>query len=426
MTAIVPLPRPDEIVHGLMGRFARINGCSKESLPKLLRSLGKGQDLPKPLGIHALAKALGRDVSEFVHAHTLMPFLSTFAPAGSHALASAEYSWTVLCKNATRRNGQARFCRTCVANDIASGGFSYWHRRHQLPGIEWCREHDEPLMYVEGANAFDKLPQDFIATAAVCSEPTQALQRSTLRAYCEIAEALLARAKPIPIEVVSSLLRSHATAAGLRTNKREGPEAIAPFVFARCPQAWWQLHFTGPLENAEIAAQRTFTRLMMRTKVPANSAHFYVLALAMLLDTSKHALSALERWKVPEEDRARKKSSRVIWIDARTIDTYIKCEGSARAVAGALGIHKRSAGRGLRAIGLPDVSAIANSKIGDALDEFFNGESLTASCKRHGVSPRQVEDLVRRASCLFESAFRVIRKQKLAHSRAGGIDAIAA
>ena len=57
------------------------------------------------------------------------------------------------------KNLLLRFCKSCVNDDYASLGETYWHRLHQLPGVLICHKHREPLY--ESKISFAEAGRDF-------------------------------------------------------------------------------------------------------------------------------------------------------------------------------------------------------------------------------------------------------------------------
>src|SRR5690606_31313428 len=44
-----------------------------------------------------------------------------------------------------RSNTYIRFCKNCYIEDIRRYGEGYWHRMHQIPGVDVCIEHETNL-----------------------------------------------------------------------------------------------------------------------------------------------------------------------------------------------------------------------------------------------------------------------------------------
>lgn len=40
-----------------------------------------------------------------------------------------------------RANHPLKACVACMSRDVQEYGWTYWHTRHQLPGVWWCPDH---------------------------------------------------------------------------------------------------------------------------------------------------------------------------------------------------------------------------------------------------------------------------------------------
>lgn len=143
---------------------------------------------------------------------------------------------------ATLSNGRPhvwRACRSCITEDQAEHGTSYWHRTHQLPGTTVCLKHNEPLLelnlpYRDRQSAFiltDQLIDQFDLVPAHAKQPPSAL----LLRIAEIAKkALLDSAPGNSAEVVQGALVDGLAERGLltrsgRINKRAFVEEFNGF-----------------------------------------------------------------------------------------------------------------------------------------------------------------------------------------------------
>jgi len=107
--------------------------------------------------------AIRYTVERFIDNHTLLPFYSPFCPRmrveqvredmGGNNPVGVHGRLGIL---AIPRPNQLRFCPLCAQEDKKQFGESYWHRLHQLPGVEVCPTHavflensDAPASYQE-------------------------------------------------------------------------------------------------------------------------------------------------------------------------------------------------------------------------------------------------------------------------------------
>lgn len=151
-----PTPYPDELFYSICARFQELAAYSS---PRWVNEdlFGNSQitsviDLPCHLGhlVSALPPGHHITVDRLIDDHTLLPFCSPFLPADRikrlrdvmrygdgknvHKLAGMN-------RNSGRIPNRLRFCPTCVKEDRTRFGLTYWHRIHQLPGVEVCAVH---------------------------------------------------------------------------------------------------------------------------------------------------------------------------------------------------------------------------------------------------------------------------------------------
>lgn len=151
-----PTPYPDELVYSLCARFSeRVSYSSAKSILKELFGAPTASaviDLPNRLGHLAAALPTGTSLTldNLILRHTLFPFFSAFF----HPLRVMRLrkSMASNCGPAIHmRSGimasriplptHLRFCSTCKKENKECSGEAYWHRLHQLPGVEVCPSH---------------------------------------------------------------------------------------------------------------------------------------------------------------------------------------------------------------------------------------------------------------------------------------------
>ncbi len=88
------------------------------------------------------------------------------------------------------------FCRSCVTNDIAQYGFSYWHRPHQLPMTLCCPVHGDSLSRFacqrSRLHQSFPLPGDAVVQANAVLEPTRDTQSAFWSGIAALADNLFA------------------------------------------------------------------------------------------------------------------------------------------------------------------------------------------------------------------------------------------
>lgn len=151
-----PTPHPDELLYSLCARFsARVRySSSKSVIEDLVGTTGATAtvDLPNNLGQLASALPAGSPLTaeRFIKRHTLLPFFSAFLPPERVSqlegdmrggCGQAGYMRSGVMASRIPTPGHLRFCPVCIQEDVWRVREAYWHRTHQVPGVEVCPTH---------------------------------------------------------------------------------------------------------------------------------------------------------------------------------------------------------------------------------------------------------------------------------------------
>lgn len=155
-------PLPDEVLGSWLSRLFDLNGMGvwKEAMDTAGFSEGavlKIFDLPKRTDRYLrLLEVLGLSVEQLDKHLTTAPFWEAFGfqPTARGDRGRSENSDRRSLSSDSRlpshqgtrsieglRSRAARFCKTCVEEDLKSYGIAYWHRSHQLPTSLVCVKH---------------------------------------------------------------------------------------------------------------------------------------------------------------------------------------------------------------------------------------------------------------------------------------------
>jgi hypothetical protein len=154
-----PDPLPDELLYGIIACYAEVTSCTD---PFMVTSelFGKPwlQDSLLPVDLmgleHRLHPDIGITAEKLLLEHTLYPYYCVselrqetlrhwMLSKRFHYKRSAVYHRKY---QSTRfRPGNLRLCPSCVVEDRRRHGRPYWHRSHQLFGVDYCVKHSEPL-----------------------------------------------------------------------------------------------------------------------------------------------------------------------------------------------------------------------------------------------------------------------------------------
>ncbi len=146
---------PDEFARGYLSRLCHLNRYRdrKEALFELRENYAP--QIERKLFLHELLAAHnGQNATSFLQRHSVVGLLLKTGFTNSRR--SGAHLWP-----ASFEIG-ARFCSTCVRNDMKSQGFAYWRTDHQLPGEHLCMTHRVTLNEYSGRGL---LPQSALHQA---------------------------------------------------------------------------------------------------------------------------------------------------------------------------------------------------------------------------------------------------------------------
>lgn len=231
-----------------------------------------------------------------------------------------------------------QFCASCVQEDMDFHGVSYWRRVHQLPGVDHCTKHARSLVAAKRWCMNGRAPLN----AVVVNESIPERERDHyfsnpyIQRYSVLSDLAMHTRVPLCPSVITRTLVFKANA--LLGDERG---VLTKFALEKLPPAWLMRHFplifTKP-EDARFAAIDE----VLRSSRNAYATKLYLLAMALLWDDPDDAMRA--------------------------------CQQEARA----------------------NVSGFHESGGEMALKDVLSGQSITKSCRRHGVQLRDFEYALQR------------------------------
>lgn len=153
---MLPSPYPDEVIGSVIAR-----GLVRSGLPSdrfLLRLTGRAVGTLSfflPSDLRLVADAVGRQAEQLLWENTPFAYLVAFmSPLAKHRFAFRALNHTAsngkclgaLVQSCSQGFQGLKFCPQCRDDEVAKYGESYWHRRHNLPGVFVCLDHGYPLL----------------------------------------------------------------------------------------------------------------------------------------------------------------------------------------------------------------------------------------------------------------------------------------
>jgi len=152
-----PTPHPDELLYSLCARFsARVGYSNAKAVLEELFGTGDvaaSIDLPNNLGHLSAALPAGSSLTpeRLINRHTLFPFFSAFLPPERIVQLEADmrggrgqagYMRSGLMASRIPTPGYLRYCPVCIQEDAQLFEVAYWHRTHQVSGVDVCPIHE--------------------------------------------------------------------------------------------------------------------------------------------------------------------------------------------------------------------------------------------------------------------------------------------
>lgn len=338
---LIPELTPDEIAKGYLGRFRKGNGYA--TMPKAIDALrdrygGNAGNGLNPLP-YALANATGLASEEFCRHHTMLPFyraVTNFMPEVDNGAPGAVQT---MAHGMSTPESSARWCRSCVQEDLDFWGYAYYRRSHQLPGVMCCTKHREILVGVPTREAFDVQPGMLAAIEVHQEIKPFILDHPVVSRYIAIVESWLTAARPVPLPNMLMVLLEQAKATGVRRSRTGNKKLLSDLALETCPMPWLE----SLVPNMRRKERNVFLSPLdhvFNTQTSTLKTAYYALALALLFETAEAALNMVREGvqaEVPER-KASKRMGDGYWSSPGFVEHYIECGGSPIKIAKSLQI----------------------------------------------------------------------------------------
>jgi hypothetical protein len=242
---IIVEPMPSELGVAHAGRISYLAGLStlahfrQETLGKS-QNHRKRDEFRQPFKV--VAARLGIDPETYLANHSLLPF---FYACPSSKKESCRYQdlvngWLKPADGPLLKH--LRFCLECARQDALDTGIGWWRREHQLPGVDVCIHHHEPLNLVQDDRAAERLPSYYIRDRRYIRETSPDSDDELVARYRALAVSLLER------RVEPSHLRLRVgqrcieRAIGRVRRHRSCSTSLSRHVRSRFPHGWLQKH----------------------------------------------------------------------------------------------------------------------------------------------------------------------------------------
>lgn len=416
-----PLPFPDELVRGYLGRVMRRNGVgSEKELIGLMQLWAEFSGTPsKDLTcLELLAAVANLDSKSFARKHTTLPLrrgITINQPDLEHGSA--------LCRSILWRSGMrlarpgAYCCEKCIAEDLDFHGESYWRREHQIPGRFWCEKHDTPLHFLVDESAFLRSPSRCLAEAHVVDAPwvREVRQNEAVQRYLAICSGLMDRPAPISTRRAAAVLRDAARGAGYRSHRGcTYGEELRGRVIDVFGRPW--LETVLPALAAHVKGERA-DRLsgLPFANGDCSSVYAFLLILAILFESADEAMNALLQHGRGKDAGPREVAPELSWDTL--VSAYVECKGNYSKTVQKVAANRDRVISRLREAGLPNFADRKGHNLGRAAQALFiERRSFEESLAIGGVSENALLRLLLAAGRPVEKILRQIEPPKCSKS----------
>lgn len=415
MMIVRPVPYPEEIDIGYLGRVMRRNGAaSKKEIEKLMSQWAGVADKSRRevSCLELLSKVAGCELIVFVRQHSTLPLrrgITSYYPELPHG---GEERRSMLGTSGMRQpRPGAYFCKKCVQEDQEFHGEAYWRREHQIAGLLYCPKHSIPLNYLEDDSAFLSSPANYWHSCQSIDEvwANETSKNEAIKRYVDISTSLLDSHSPFDVRRVVDILKPRAAEHGFQTH---GGAVKSPLLSDEIIQVFgrkWLSIVLPPLADKITGKILSQMDGVLYLTTSASSTSAYILAFAALYDSTDDALNALQS----NPDRIKRHRARAEDISREEIlDAYIQARGNYTKVVSAVSGGKQTVIAKLRALGLPNLLGKSKQDILKAVMAFYvEKNSLQCSADKGGISVEAMEDIVRVAGPELTGALYEMNKQ---------------
>jgi hypothetical protein len=188
-----PFLYEDELMFSVLARYHLYSGNenTKTTMGEMFGSSNICASTIFPANLDQICKRLpipdAYTTDNFINKHTFLPYFSPFIPSKrSHEIRqimtkdNGKSLYMKLGKVASnlKSPNYLRYCPICVQEEIAMNGEAYWHRSHQVEGVQICYKHLSTLINSEVNFSERKNKHEFITLEKVFHEKGEEISNS--------------------------------------------------------------------------------------------------------------------------------------------------------------------------------------------------------------------------------------------------------
>lgn len=406
---IIPTVLTDEFLPGYWGRIASVN--NGDSVPNIKKILKKWfcevkPEIKEPPSLFVLANALGIEASTIVKQNTLTPILRSTRPETINFPAELgikdSYEFGEL-----KRFSQlipkkvACFCVSCVIEDKEDPWFSFWKRSHQIPAIDWCLKHMEPLQEVHDKNAFFKQPSIYLNSGNYCKQSESlGMHNPIILRFAQLIEEALKLDVLVNNRIAQEVLSSKAIAIGVKFSEMGVSRQLSDLMNEVLPEQWIIKFFPRLKKKNHGKFVAGFDEVLK----PSRKGKSYVntlLAAAVLFDDANEAMHEL----TAQNFHLLNKTNKQEISDVTFINAYVRHRGSYLKMGLEFKKDRRSIFSRARWLGLPSLSEVDTDTF-NAIKDFYDGSNLVEILARPNIHQEKFANIIRLSGRQFSSTIK--------------------
>jgi len=294
----IPRLLPEELLSGYRGRLRMLNGL-RDGLDVTIKlngaRLGRRNHQRCELAFVELAAEHNEcSLYDVVMQHSLWPFSSAVdrprLQEEVECVARTQSGRTEVMRAA---RPDAWLCGSCVKEDLAFWGVSYWRRGHQLPGVLWCDKHGTALRRASLCS-IELGPPDH------CLDKTEDLDAETFQrcqsngigqTFVGICSDVLASAVPLTRTACARALVEKALESGACQRPRDVGMVLSDLARIRVPLEW-RRHAFPKIDWTRGGLVKMIDAVCRVQQYPASTAAIAFVA-AIIFNSADDALRAL-------------------------------------------------------------------------------------------------------------------------------------
>lgn len=339
----VPTIFHDEIAVGYIARLLAANGIeSHQVLFEKLRYEYPHQASHSKTPL--LAWLCELSLEKFVCLHTMEPYRRAIVQGSHLGLAYKERGLLLIPKSL------ASFCPDCVKEEVSYCKIAYWHRIHQIPGVDWCPKHGVQLESVK-KQFMSFFPENIFGPVIRKDRFSLFSTSSPVARYMDIASCMLNLEFSIGIHSLQYLILSITKQIGQQLKFEGKRSLISDLAMETCPRDWL-IRLIPAFKNKRLRKSLAMTDSLGRC---GGSQEASLLALALLFSSAEEAMQHL--WTIDQiaAVKALPKPEEItldFWESIQCALIYLRHKGNENKIAKDIGLPSRQVKISLRKAGL--------------------------------------------------------------------------